>query len=158
SIMPLLDLSWILEFYINLALQRSGSSFTMGVMEEEQCTFTEPVPVMAATPEPHRITAAIPEPLPVVASLPDPSNACQPRPESAFHKAPEISFQCEGSSTGSCQCRTFALKQRRIPRAVQVIGCNCNARKAVVHGQAMQYRVHYQRRYICSPRPSLLSV
>uniref|UniRef100_A0A672PDB9 Uncharacterized protein n=1 Tax=Sinocyclocheilus grahami TaxID=75366 RepID=A0A672PDB9_SINGR len=54
--MPLHDPSWTLEFYIDLALQLSGSAFTVGVAEE-QCS----VPAVTSTPEPCHKLAASPE-------------------------------------------------------------------------------------------------
>ncbi len=54
SIMPLHDPNWMLEKYIDIALQLSGSPFTRGIVEKENNA-----PVITSTPEPcHKMAAA----------------------------------------------------------------------------------------------------
>lgn len=48
--MPLHDPNWTLEQYIKLALQLSGSAFTVVIAEEERGTIPEPCPAMATMP------------------------------------------------------------------------------------------------------------
>ncbi len=54
SIMLLHDPNWMLEKYIDIALQLSGSPFTVGIVEKENNA-----PVITSTPEPcHKMAAA----------------------------------------------------------------------------------------------------
>ncbi len=54
SIMALHDPNWMLESYIDITLQLSGSPFTVGIAEEENNS-----PVITSTPEPcHKMAAA----------------------------------------------------------------------------------------------------
>ncbi len=61
SLMPLHDPHWTLEFYIDLALQLSGSPFTVGIAEEESNTPVVTIPeffhVSADLPESSQVTA-----------------------------------------------------------------------------------------------------
>ncbi len=61
SIMPLYEATWTLEKYSDIALQLSGSPFTVGVAEEENnspivTSTSEPCHKMAANPESHNRT------------------------------------------------------------------------------------------------------
>ncbi len=79
SRLPEGKIHWSLEQYIDHALLLSGSSYTVGVAEEERnnppvSAKPESAHVMAATPESHRKMAATPESLAKTATMPE---SCQ---------------------------------------------------------------------------------
>ncbi len=79
SRLPEGKIHWSLEQYIDHALLLSGSSYTVGVAEEERnnppvSAKPEFAHVMAATPESHRKMAATPESLAKTAAMPE---SCQ---------------------------------------------------------------------------------
>ncbi len=73
--MPLHDPNWTFEYYIDMALQLSGSPFTMGIAEEENnstavTSTPEPCHKMAANPETGRKMAANTETIFKTATIP----------------------------------------------------------------------------------------
>ncbi len=84
SIMPLHDPNWTLENYIDIALQLSGSPFTVGIAEEENNS-----PVITSTPEPCHKIAAASEFRPIMTAVPEPSTP-EPAPSQELaESAPE---------------------------------------------------------------------
>ncbi len=80
SIMPLHDSNWTLDNYSDIALQLSGSPFTVGIAEEENNS-----PVVTSTPEPCHKMAANPETLCKMAIIPMTFHKMTTSPE-MFHK------------------------------------------------------------------------
>ncbi|XDV51953.1 hypothetical protein PO909_020742 [Leuciscus waleckii] len=85
--MPLHNSHWSLEFYIDLALQLSGSTFAVGVAEEEH-----DIPAIPATPKCPAVTAATPESPVGIPSAPSgpPASALSNPSVSALSNPPAI--------------------------------------------------------------------
>ncbi len=66
SIMPPHDPNWMLENYIDIALQLSGSPFTVGIVEKENNA-----PVITSNHEPCHKMAAASEFRPIMTALPE---------------------------------------------------------------------------------------
>ncbi len=118
-IMPLHDPHWTLDFYIDLALQLSGSPFTVGIAEEENDTpvvtsTLESRSVMADVPESSQVTAALPESSQVTANLPESSQVT-----AALHESRHVSALCPVSShvtavrSESCHFLSVASRSSR---------------------------------------------
>lgn len=90
---------WMLEDYIDFALQLNDFAFTVGVAEEESGTppvapTLVPCPIMAATPDPCPIMTTTPDFCPVMATTPEPCPVMAATPESPAVMAITPEFLC----------------------------------------------------------------